>query len=88
MAPLSRTPQVDLTGKSILIVSGQWDSIIQPERAAQLVTRLRQRGATVEHRTLPIGHELSQAEITTHKRGYTRTSIRQPPDGQGQREIK
>lgn len=65
MAPLSRTPQVDLTGKSILIVSGQRDPIIQPERAAQLATQLRQHGATVEHRILPIGHELSQADVTS-----------------------
>jgi phospholipase/carboxylesterase len=65
MAPLSRTPQVDLTGKSILIVSGQRDAIIQPERAAQLATQLRQHGATVEHRILPTGHELSQADVTS-----------------------
>jgi len=65
MAPLSRTPQVDLTGKSILIVSGQRDPIIQPERAAQLATQLRQHGATVEHRILPTGHELSQADVTS-----------------------
>jgi len=63
MAPLSQTPPVDLTGKPVLIVSGQRDPIIQPERAAQLATLLQRYGAIVEHRTLPAGHELSQADV-------------------------
>ena len=64
MAPLSQAPQVDLSGKPILIVSGQRDPIIQPERATQLVSLLQLCGATVEHRILPTGHELSQADVT------------------------
>jgi phospholipase/carboxylesterase len=64
MAPLSQAAPVDLTGKPILIVSGQSDPVIQPERAAQLASLLQRDGATVEHRILPTGHQLSQADVT------------------------
>ncbi len=64
MVPLSPAPPVDLTNKPILIVSGQRDPIIRPERAAQLVTQLQRHGAIVEQRVLPAGHELSQADVT------------------------
>jgi phospholipase/carboxylesterase len=46
-----------------LIVSGAWDPIVPAESAARLATQLDQRGAAVEHRTLPAGHELSQADV-------------------------
>jgi phospholipase/carboxylesterase len=64
MAPMSQVAPVDLTGKPILIVSGQRDPIIQPGRAAQLATQLQRYGAIVEQRILPTGHELSQADVT------------------------
>jgi len=64
MVPLSQTPPVDLTGKPILIASGKSDPIIAPDKAARLATLLQQHGATVEHRNLPTGHELSQADVT------------------------
>jgi phospholipase/carboxylesterase len=64
MAPLSQAAPVDLTGKPILIVSGQRDPIIQPERVAQLVSLLQRYGAAVEHRIPPTGHELSQTDVT------------------------
>jgi phospholipase/carboxylesterase len=63
MVPLSQTPPVDLTGKPILIASGMSDPIIPPENAARLASLLQRLGASVEHRTLPTGHELSQADI-------------------------
>jgi phospholipase/carboxylesterase len=47
-----------------LVASGISDPIIPPENAARLATLLRRRGAVVEHRTLPTGHELSQADVT------------------------
>ena len=65
MAPLSQTPQVDLTGKPILIASGKSDPIILPDKAARLVSLLQRYGATVEHRILPTGHALSQADVTS-----------------------
>src|SRR5271170_16748 len=63
MIPLSQTPPADLTGKPILITSGRTDPIIPPEGAARLASLLEQHGAVVEHRILPNGHELSQADV-------------------------
>jgi len=63
-APLSLTPPVDLTGKPILIASGVSDPIIPPEGATRLASLLQRQGAIVEHRVLPTGHELSQADVT------------------------
>jgi phospholipase/carboxylesterase len=65
--PLSRTSPVDLTGKPVLIVSGAMDPMMQPERAARLASLLTGYGAVVDHRTLPSGHELSQADVTLAK---------------------
>jgi phospholipase/carboxylesterase len=62
--PLSQTPPVDLAGKPVLIASGAMDPMMSPEGAARLAARLQQDGASVEHRILPSGHELSQADVT------------------------
>src|SRR5580693_3149796 len=62
--PLAQTPPVDLAGKPVLIDSGASDPMMSPEGAARLAARLQQYGASVEHRTLPSGHELSQADVT------------------------
>lgn len=66
-APLSQTSPVDLNGKPVLIVSGAMDPMMQPERAARLAAELTGYGAVVDHRTLPSGHELSQADVTLAK---------------------
>jgi phospholipase/carboxylesterase len=65
--PLSQTSPVDLTGKPVLIISGAMDPLMQPERAARLASLLTGYGAVVDHRTLPSGHELSQADVTLAK---------------------
>jgi phospholipase/carboxylesterase len=65
--PLKETEPVDLTGKPVLIITGGSDPLISPEGAARLAARLQQYGAVVEHRTLPVGHELSQADISIAK---------------------
>jgi phospholipase/carboxylesterase len=64
MVPLAHAPQADLTGRPILILSGASDPIIPGANAARLASMLKQAGAVVEHRTLPVGHELSQADVT------------------------
>jgi phospholipase/carboxylesterase len=63
MATLSEAPPADLTANPVLIVSGALQPIVPAESAARLASRLDQRGAAVEHRTLPAGHELSQADV-------------------------
>jgi phospholipase/carboxylesterase len=63
MVPLSQTPPVDLKDKPVLIVSGTRDPIIPPAEAARLASLLQKHGAIVEHRKLPIGHELSPEDV-------------------------
>ncbi len=62
--PLSQTAPVDLDGKPVLIVSSAMDPLMLPERAARLASLLTGYGAVVDRRTLPSGHELSQADVT------------------------
>ncbi len=64
MVPLSDPPAVKLAGKPVLIVSGQFDPIIPASNAQRLAVELAKAGADVQHRTLPIGHQLSQADLT------------------------
>jgi phospholipase/carboxylesterase len=64
MVPLSQPPRADLSGKPVLIVSGQHDPIIPASNAARLAALLKDAGANVQHRLLPVGHQLSQADLT------------------------
>ena len=65
--PLSQSPPTDLTGVPVLINSGAHDPMMSAEGATKLAAVLQQRGASVEYRTLPSGHELSQADISIAK---------------------
>ena len=64
MVPLSEPPKADLARKPVLILSGARDPIIPADNASHLALMLKDAGAIVEHRTLPVGHELSQADVT------------------------
>lgn len=64
MVPLSDPPAVKLNGKPVLIVSGQFDPIIPASNSQRLAVELAKAGTDVQHRTLPIGHQLSQADLT------------------------
>jgi phospholipase/carboxylesterase len=65
MVPLSSPPQhAELSGKPVLIVSGQHDPIVPASNSARLAALLTDAGATVAHSNLPIGHQLSQADLT------------------------
>lgn len=63
MSPFTRPPAAALDGKPVLIVSGSFDPIIPEENAARLAATLSGAGAEVEHRSLPTGHGLSQADL-------------------------
>jgi phospholipase/carboxylesterase len=67
MVPLAQPPKADLGGKPVLIVSGASDPIIPPANSQRLATMLTQAHASVQHRTLPVGHQLSQADLTLAK---------------------
>ena len=64
MTPLSSGPEARRDGKPVLILSGDMDPIAPAENAGRLASALAGAGASVTHRTLPAGHELSQADIT------------------------
>jgi phospholipase/carboxylesterase len=63
MVPLSHPPASDLAGKPVLILSGAMDPMVPAENAARLAAILRAAGADVDHRTLPAGHGLAQADV-------------------------
>jgi phospholipase/carboxylesterase len=63
MMPLRAAPLADLSGKSILLLSGVMDPIASADSTARLAAALGATGAEVVRRDLPTGHELSQADI-------------------------
>ncbi|WP_342731908.1 alpha/beta hydrolase [Bradyrhizobium sp. B117] len=64
MAPLSDPPKVELDGKPVLLLSGQGDPIVPASNSGQLAALLLEAGARVDHRVLPAGHQLTQADVT------------------------
>jgi phospholipase/carboxylesterase len=64
MVPLSETPQVDLSVKRVLMLSGAMDPIIPAENASRLAASLMAAGAEVKHTILPAGHGLSQQDLS------------------------
>jgi phospholipase/carboxylesterase len=67
MTPLSVSPRPDLAGKPVLILSGAMDPIVPAENVARLAAILKQAGAAVQHRILPGGHALTQADMASAK---------------------
>jgi len=67
MVPLSDPPDVDLAGRPVLILSGAMDPIVPADNAARLTAVLARAGASVEHRTLPAAHGLTQSDVTIAK---------------------
>jgi phospholipase/carboxylesterase len=65
MVPLSSGPEARSDGKPVLILSGAMDPIVPASNAVHLASALGGAGAAVTHKTLPAGHELSQADIRT-----------------------
>jgi phospholipase/carboxylesterase len=64
MVPLAQPPEVNLSGRSLLLVAGQHDPIIPEANGERLAAMLTRAGADVTRRALPIGHQLSQADIS------------------------
>jgi phospholipase/carboxylesterase len=81
MVPLAH-PEANggLAGKRTLIVSGARDPIAPPANAARLKALLEGAGAEVDHRILPGGHELSQADVTL-AREWLQTQAARVPAG-------
>jgi phospholipase/carboxylesterase len=67
MAPLREPPDVDLTGKPVLLLSGSMDPIVPIESITRLASSLKTAGAIVQQYALPVGHGLSQTDISLTK---------------------
>ena len=67
MVGLQDATPVDLPGTPVLMLSGALDPIVAEENAARLAAALGRAGAVVDHRILPTGHNLSQADLTLAK---------------------
>ena len=65
MVPLASEPEARADGKPVLILSGAMDPIVPATNAARLASALESGGAAVTQKTLPAGHELSQADVRT-----------------------
>lgn len=63
MSPFVEPPQAGLAGKPVLILSGAMDPIVPAQDVERLARTLSGSGASVDHRVLPAGHGLSQADI-------------------------
>ena len=68
MMPLAEPPATILAGTPVLLLSGAMDPIVPAKNAAGLAERLAAAGAAVDHRTLPAGHGLSQADLDLARR--------------------
>ncbi|WP_345822497.1 alpha/beta hydrolase [Methylobacterium fujisawaense] len=64
MVPFAEPPAADLAGRPVLILSGALDPIVPVENARRLAQQLSASGARVEHKILPAGHGLSQADVS------------------------
>lgn len=71
MVPLSRPPEAALAGKPVLILSGLRDPIIPSENGEALAAMLSAAGAEVDRRMVPVGHELSQADLLLARQWMT-----------------
>lgn len=72
MVPLKEPPRANLADKPVLILSGAMDPIVPAESASRLAAILESAGATVDHRILPAGHNLTQADMTITKAWFDR----------------
>jgi phospholipase/carboxylesterase len=63
VVPLSQPPKPSIPGTPVLIVSGAQDPLAPPSNPAELAAQLKERGASVDHRIVPGGHGLTQADV-------------------------
>ncbi len=63
MLPLVPKPLPALSGKKVVILSGQYDPIVSKEQAESLLSLLKNAGAKVEIQWQASGHELTQNDV-------------------------
>jgi phospholipase/carboxylesterase len=64
MLPFREPPAATLDGKPLLILSGAMDPIASAAHASGLTALFRKAGADVQSETVPLGHGLSQTDVT------------------------
>lgn len=67
MVPFAPAATPDLAGTPVLMLSGAMDPLIPAENAAKLAGLFTAAGANVRHEVLPVGHGLSQADVSLTK---------------------
>jgi phospholipase/carboxylesterase len=78
MVPLSDPPRPDLSGVRVLVASGMADPIVPPSNSTRLAAMLRAAGANVSHETLPVGHQLSRADLDLAREWLRTVDAREP----------
>lgn len=63
--PLPEAPAGGLSGLPVLILSGRSDPIVPEADAAGLAASLTAAGADVQHKVLPVGHQLTAMDVAT-----------------------
>jgi phospholipase/carboxylesterase len=63
MVPLEQPVEGEASGTPVLMVSGALDPIVPIDNAKRLAALLSAAGMAVEHRVVPVGHELAQADV-------------------------
>jgi phospholipase/carboxylesterase len=61
--PFRQVPAAAIPGTPVLLLSGVTDPLVSVDNAAALADQLAVAGAAVTHRTLPVGHGLSQLDV-------------------------
>ena len=64
MPPFREPPPASLEGTPVLLLSGTADPIVPAARSAALAALLERDGAAVTHHALPVGHGLSQMDVS------------------------
>ncbi len=67
MVPFEPDPIPPLSGKRVLISSGESDPMVSRDQAERLAAILVQGGADIEHLWLPTGHNLTRQELELAK---------------------
>ncbi|HEY8612105.1 MAG TPA: alpha/beta hydrolase, partial [Roseomonas sp.] len=64
MVPFRDPPAARLDGTKVLLLSGTADPVVPAANSAALAALLNDAGATVTHHALPLGHGLSQMDVS------------------------
>lgn len=75
MPPFVNLPDAKLLETPILMLSGRNDPIVDAPSVQRLATHLSQCGAKVDATLLPVGHQLSQADVTTTRDWISRLAL-------------